>query len=201
MGIIYFEAKFKFIKMSMESLYQIYKKSSGICTDTRKMSHGDLFFALKGPNFNANTFADQALEEGAMAVVIDDKDYLKAGDDRYILVEDALKTLQQLANYHRKQLDIPFLAITGSNGKTTTKELLNTVLGTKYRTKATVGNLNNHIGVPLTILSMDDQTELAIVEMGANKIGDIQELCEIAEPSHGLITNTIWRVLVVLKGY
>ncbi|MDN3669647.1 UDP-N-acetylmuramoyl-tripeptide--D-alanyl-D-alanine ligase [Echinicola jeungdonensis] len=174
---------------NLESLYHSFLKSSGVCTDTRKISIGNLFFALKGPNFNANTFASQALEEGALAVVIDEKNYLIEGDERYFLVDDALEALQQLANYHRKKLDIPFLAITGSNGKTTTKELLNAILSKKFNTKATVGNLNNHIGVPLTLLSMDEKTEFAIVEMGANKIGDIQELCEIAAPTHGLITN------------
>ncbi|AWW31399.1 UDP-N-acetylmuramoyl-tripeptide--D-alanyl-D-alanine ligase [Echinicola strongylocentroti] len=174
---------------SIASLYTVYKKSTGVSTDTRKIGEGNLFFALKGPNFNANSFAAKALEMGASAVVIDEKEFAVEGDERYVLVEDVLAALQALANYHRKQLDIPFLAITGSNGKTTTKELVNAVLSKKYKTYATEGNLNNHIGVPLTLLAMDEQTELAIVEMGANKIGDIAELCEIAEPTHGLITN------------
>ncbi|QDH79195.1 UDP-N-acetylmuramoyl-tripeptide--D-alanyl-D-alanine ligase [Echinicola soli] len=174
---------------SIASLYTIYKKSSGVSTDTRKIGEGDLFFALKGPNFNANSFAAKALEMGASAVVIDEEAFEVEGDDRYVLVKNVLEALQKLANYHRKQLDIPFLAITGSNGKTTTKELVNAVLSKKFKTYATVGNLNNHIGVPLTLLAMDEQTEMGIVEMGANKIGDIAELCEIAEPTHGLITN------------
>ncbi|WP_186757632.1 UDP-N-acetylmuramoyl-tripeptide--D-alanyl-D-alanine ligase [Echinicola salinicaeni] len=174
---------------TITSLYEIYKQSTGVSTDSRKIGAGNLFFALKGPNFNANNFASKALEAGASAVVIDEGQYKVEGDDRYFLVDDVLQTLQQLANFHRNQLDIPFLAITGSNGKTTTKELVNAVLSKKYKTYATVGNLNNHIGVPLTLLSMDENTELGIVEMGANKIGDIAELCEIAEPTHGLITN------------
>ncbi|MBD8487996.1 UDP-N-acetylmuramoyl-tripeptide--D-alanyl-D-alanine ligase [Echinicola sp. CAU 1574] len=174
---------------TIESLYSVYQNSTGVSTDTRKIGQGNIFFALKGPNFNANSFAAQALEIGAATVVIDEEAYLVKGDERYILVKDVLTALQQLANYHRKQLDIPFLAITGSNGKTTTKELVNAVLSKKYKTYATVGNLNNHIGVPLTLLAMDKSTEIGIVEMGANKIGDIAELCAIAEPTHGLITN------------
>lgn len=174
---------------SIESLYTVYKQSTGVSTDTRKIEKGNLFFALKGPNFNANSFAAKALDMGASAVVIDEEEFAVAGDARYVLVDDVLVALQQLANHHRKQLDIPFLAITGSNGKTTTKELINAVLAKKYKTYATVGNLNNHIGVPLTLLAMDETTEIGIVEMGANKIGDIAALCEIAEPTHGLITN------------
>jgi len=174
---------------TIETLYAIYKNSTGVSTDTRKIEQGNIFFALKGPNFNANAFAAKALEAGASVAVIDEAAYKVEGDERYFLVEDVLKAIQQLANYHRKQLDIPFLAITGSNGKTTTKELIKAVLCKKYKTYATVGNLNNHIGVPLTLLAMDENTEFGIVEMGANKIGDIAELCEIAEPTHGLITN------------
>ncbi|GAB3648332.1 UDP-N-acetylmuramoyl-tripeptide--D-alanyl-D-alanine ligase [Echinicola sediminis] len=175
--------------LTVESLYTLFKNSTGVSTDTRKIGQGNIFFALKGPNFNANAFAAKALEMGASVAVIDEEAYKKEGDERYFLVEDVLKALQELANYHRKQLDIPFLAITGSNGKTTTKELVNAVLSKKYKTYATVGNLNNHIGVPLTLLAMDESTEMGIVEMGANKVGDIAELCEIAEPTHGLITN------------
>ncbi|UCS95760.1 UDP-N-acetylmuramoyl-tripeptide--D-alanyl-D-alanine ligase [Echinicola marina] len=174
---------------AITALYRAYNKSTGVSTDTRKIEEGNLFFALKGPNFNANNLAGKALEAGASAVVIDERQYKVEGDERYFLVDDVLQTLQHLAHYHRKQLDIPFLAITGSNGKTTTKELVNAVLSKKYKTYATVGNLNNHIGVPLTLLAMDENTELGIVEMGANKIGDIAELCEIAAPTHGLITN------------
>ncbi|MFK7899376.1 MAG: UDP-N-acetylmuramoyl-tripeptide--D-alanyl-D-alanine ligase [Cyclobacteriaceae bacterium] len=171
----------------MNQLYQHFLDSTGVCTDTRKITKGSLFFALKGGNFNGNKFAKQALDLGAAYVVIDEAEYKL--DNRYFLVDDVLETLQQLANYHRKQFNIPFLAITGSNGKTTTKELIRDVLCTRYRVHATDGNFNNHIGVPLTLLSMPTDTELAIVEMGANKIGDIAELCAIAEPTHGIITN------------
>uniref|UniRef100_UPI004048C2EC UDP-N-acetylmuramoyl-tripeptide--D-alanyl-D- alanine ligase n=2 Tax=Roseivirga sp. TaxID=1964215 RepID=UPI004048C2EC len=173
--------------MDIISLYEKFKKSTGVCTDTRKIEKGNLFFALKGPNFNANKLAAQALELGASCAVIDDIEFDK--DERYILVEDGLIALQQLANYHRKQLSIPIIGITGSNGKTTTKELTRNVLSTKFKVLATKGNLNNHIGVPLTLLSIDDTIEIAIIEMGANHVGEIAALCLIAEPSHGLITN------------
>lgn len=175
--------------MNIEQLYQLYKDSTGISTDTRNIEKGNLFFALKGPSFNANEFAANALALGASVVIVDEPAYVVKGDKRYFLVENGLKALQQLAQYHRKFLHIPIVAITGTNGKTTTKELIQIVLSKKFKTKATVGNLNNHIGVPLTLLSMDKDTEIGVVEMGANKIGDIQELCEIAAPSHGLITN------------
>ena len=168
-------------------LYKKFVSSTGISTDTRKISQGNIFFALKGPNFNANNFVEDALQTGASYAVADDKRL--AGSDNVILVEDVLNTLQRLANHHRKQLKIPVLAITGSNGKTTTKELIKTVLDRKYICQATDGNLNNHIGVPLTILSLRKETHIAIVEMGANKLGDIQELCQLAEPTHGIITN------------
>lgn len=173
--------------MNLENLYTLYLQSKSVSTDTRKIKPGDLFFALKGPNFNANTFAEKALEEGAAYAVIDDENYKK--DERYIVVKDVLQTLQDLARHHRRQLNIPVFGITGSNGKTTTKELVREVLSTTYRTYATQGNLNNHIGVPLTLLSLTEDIEVAIIEMGANKIGDIQELAGIAEPTHGLITN------------
>jgi UDP-N-acetylmuramoyl-tripeptide--D-alanyl-D-alanine ligase len=175
--------------MNLDILYQLYLTSTGISTDTRKISPGNLFFALKGPSFNANDFAAKALEMGASAVVIDEVAYLVEEDKRYVLCEDVLSTLQKLANYHRRQLNIPVIGLTGSNGKTTSKELLNAVLSKKFKTVATVGNLNNHIGVPLTLLSIDKDAEIAIVEMGANKPGDIKELCDIAEPTHGFITN------------
>lgn len=173
--------------MELAQLYDKFLASTGICTDTRKLKKGNLFFALKGPNFNANRMAAQALEQGASAAVIDEPEFDKGTG--YILVSDGLEALQALANYHRKQLDIPVLAITGSNGKTTTKELTRNVLATKYKVLATQGNLNNHIGVPLTLLSIDKEIELAIVEMGANHVGEIATLCRIAEPTHGLITN------------
>ena len=171
----------------IRDLYKKFVSGTGVSTDTRSIREGNIFFALKGPNFNANEFAEKALHSGASYAVVDD-DRL-AGSDKIILVEDVLKTLQQLALYHRKQLTFPILAITGSNGKTTTKELIRSVLEKKYRCQATEGNLNNHIGVPLTILGLRTETEIAIVEMGANKPGDVQELCQIAEPTHGIITN------------
>src|SRR5690606_20464022 len=175
--------------MNLEQLYQLYNNATGVSTDTRKIDQGNLFFALKGPTFNGNEFASNALALGASAVIVDEPNYVVKGDKRYILVEDVLKSLQQLAHLHRKTLNIPIIAITGTNGKTTTKELVSMVLAQKYKVRATVGNLNNHIGVPLTLLSMGGDTQIGVVEMGANKIGDIQELCEIAAPSHGLITN------------
>ncbi len=175
--------------MNISILYTLFKNSTGVCTDTRKIEKGNLFFALKGPNFDANAFAPQALEMGASVVVIDDVKYFVEDDERFFLAEDALKMLQDLANFHRKLLTIPIVGLTGSNGKTTTKELMKAVLSRKFKTAATVGNLNNHIGVPLTLLAIGDEDEIAIVEMGANKPGDIAELCVIAEPTHGVITN------------
>ena len=173
--------------ISLIDLYQKYGECSGVSTDTRKIPSDSMFFALKGPNFDANTFAEQALEKGARYAVVDDPNV--AINDNILLVEDSLKALQSLANYHRKQLQIPFIGLTGSNGKTTTKELINSVLSLKYKTYCTQGNLNNHIGVPLTILAIQNDIEIAIIEMGANKQGDIKELVEICEPTHGFITN------------
>lgn len=171
----------------IQDLYKRFVSSTGISTDTRKIEPGNIFFALKGPNFNANKFAQKALSSDASLAVVDDEKY--AASSNTILVRNVLHTLQELANYHRQQLKIPVLGITGSNGKTTTKELIKAVLSVKYKCQATQGNLNNHIGVPLTILSFDKDVEIAIVEMGANKLGDIRELCQIAEPTHGIITN------------
>ena len=170
------------------ALYDKYLSASGVSTDTRIIKPGNIFFALKGPNYNANKFAKAALEQGAGYVVIDDPEHLLK-DERCLLVDDSLKTLQELATYHRSKLKIPVIGITGSNGKTTTKELIYGVLSKKYETFATAGNLNNHIGVPISLLSIDPKTEIAIIEMGANKVGDIAELCEMARPTHGLITN------------
>jgi len=175
--------------MDIKQLYSHFLSSTGVSTDTRNIGSGNLFIALKGPNFNANTFAATALEQGAQAVVVDEVAYAVDNDPRYLLVSDGLLALQQLASYHREQLNIPIIALTGSNGKTTTKELLYAVLSSKFATLATIGNLNNHIGVPLTLLRITKSTEIAIIEMGANKQGDIQELCEIANPTHGFITN------------
>ena len=173
--------------ISLIDLYQKYGECSGVSTDTRKIPSDSMFFALKGPNFDANLFAEQALEKGAKYAIVDDPNAVK--NDNILLVDDVLISLQNLANHHRKQLRIPFISLTGSNGKTTTKELINSVLSTKYKTYCTQGNLNNHIGVPLTILAIQNSVEIAIIEMGANKQGDIKELVEICEPTHGFITN------------
>ena len=173
--------------MNIEKLYQIFRASKGVETDTRKIQPGSLFFCLRGENFNANEFAHEALIKGAMAVVIDEEEYYK--DDSTILVNDSLKTMQQLANYHRRQFDIPVIGITGTNGKTTTKELVTEVLSTQYKVHATAGNFNNHIGVPPTLLAMPLDTEMAVIEMGANHPKEIHDLCLIAEPTQGLITN------------
>ncbi len=174
--------------MDIHTLHQIFLKSSGVCTDTRKISGNEIFFALKGPNFNANKFALQAINKGCSYAVVDE---IEEGveDKRLIKVEDGLACLQTLANYHRSQFNIPVIGITGSNGKTTNKELINAVLSKKYNVLCTAGNFNNHIGVPLTLLLLSNKHEIAIIEMGANHIGEIKELCEIAEPTHGLITN------------
>lgn len=171
----------------IQELYSHFLKHPVVSTDTRDIKQGSIFFALKGDNFNANKFAEQALDSGCSLVVIDEEIYKK--DERYFLVEDVLSTLQALANYHRKQLSIPIISITGTNGKTTSKELLNAVLSQKYNVLATKGNLNNHIGVPLTLLNITKQHEIAIVEMGANHVGEIAMLCAIAEPDFGMITN------------
>jgi len=171
----------------IKNLYQKFKASGKISTDTRKITRGSVFFALRGEKFNANEFATEALEKGASYAVIDEARW--ATDDRCILVADVLQALQQLARFHRDQMKIPIVALTGSNGKTTSKELLKAVLGKKYKVLATVGNLNNHIGVPLTILSIEETIEIAVIEMGANHVGEIAALCEIANPTHGFITN------------
>ena len=173
--------------MSIAELYQLYTQNYLIDTDTRSIRQGTLFFALKGANFNGNTFAEKALEAGASYAVIDEAEYKTS--DKTILVDDVLKTLQKLANYHRNQLDIPFIGLTGSNGKTTTKELIHAVLETQFKTSATSGNYNNHIGVPLTLLAIQPDTEMAVVEMGANHQKEIAFLSSICEPNFGYITN------------
>lgn len=173
--------------MQIEKLYERFQESGKVSTDTRLISPGSVFFALRGDKFNANEFALQALEKGASYAVVDDPEY--ATDVRCLLVENTLGSLQQLAKYHRAQLTIPVIGLTGSNGKTTSKELLNAVLGKKFKTSATRGNLNNHIGVPLTILSIDSSYEMAVVEMGANHVGEIAFLSSIVNPTHGFITN------------
>ncbi len=172
--------------MTIEEIYQLFKSSTGVCTDTRNVKPGQLFFALKGENFNGNLYAEKALEIGALFSIVDEK---SGENERLVLVEDVLTTLQHLAAYHRNQLAIPILAITGSNGKTTSKELILQVLSKKYRTIATNGNLNNHIGVPLSLLSINTDTEIAIIEMGANHQGEIASYCEWTRPTAGLITN------------
>jgi UDP-N-acetylmuramoyl-tripeptide--D-alanyl-D-alanine ligase len=173
--------------MDIQHLYQVYVKHPSVQTDTRKIKEGDLFMALKGPNFNANAFAQDALEKGAAFAVIDEKEFEIPGST--ILVDDVLTSLQNLALHHRKQFDIPFIAITGSNGKTTTKELIHVVLNSSYKTYTTEGNLNNHIGVPLTILKIRNDAEFAIIEMGANHQKEIESYCQYTLPTHGLITN------------
>jgi UDP-N-acetylmuramoyl-tripeptide--D-alanyl-D-alanine ligase len=176
-------------KTSTKDLYTHYLSCEGrVATDTRKIKGGELFFALKGEHFDGNRFAAQALERGAAFVLVDDAAVVQAGAP-YLLVEDSLTALQDLARHHRRSFNVPVLAITGSNGKTTTKELVAAVLAGEYKTHFTQGNFNNHIGVPLTLLAMPRQTEIAVIEMGANHRGEIAALCEIAEPTHGLITN------------
>jgi len=171
----------------MERLYQIYKQHPRICTDTRNIIPNSIFFCLKGENFDGNNFALQALEAGAAHVVTERQDLSK--NERCTVVDNSLKTLQLLAQHHRRQLNIPVIGITGTNGKTTTKELVAAVLSRKYKTCFTQGNLNNHIGVPLTLLSITPEHEIAIVEMGANHPGEIADLCQLSMPNHGLITN------------
>lgn len=173
--------------MDIQNLYQKYREAGKVSTDTRQITPGSVFFALKGDKFNANEFAREALFKGASYAVIDEAKF--AADERFIVVENVLETLQKLARCHRDQLTIPIIGLTGSNGKTTSKELLNSVLSTKYKTFATKGNLNNHIGVPLSLLSIDSAIEIAVIEMGANHLGEIALLCSIANPTHGFITN------------
>lgn len=178
--------------MQIEQLYELFLQSTGVTTDTRNIGTGNIFFALKGDKFNANQFAAEALEKGAAYVVIDEltnNDWQAQYGSRLILVADVLTTLQQLAGYHRQQLTCPVIAITGSNGKTTTKELIAAVLAKKYITYATKGNLNNHIGIPLTLLSIKSDVQMAVIEMGANHQGEIAGYCQYVKPDYGLITN------------
>ena len=174
--------------MNIETLHKHFLQSTGVCTDTRNIKKGCLFFALKGANFNGNKFAQDALSRGARYAIIDEAQYQKS-TEQSILVTDSLRMLQQLATYHRLYLKLPIIALTGSNGKTTTKELINVVLKQKFNTIATQGNLNNHIGVPLTLLSMTSETEIGIVEMGANNPNEITQLSNIVLPDYGYITN------------
>jgi UDP-N-acetylmuramoyl-tripeptide--D-alanyl-D-alanine ligase len=173
--------------MTISQLYDCFLACNGVSTDTRQITEDCLFVALRGDKFDGNQYAKEALEKGAKYAIVDNSDF--AVDNRYLLVDNSLEALQQLAHYHRKQLNIPIVGLTGSNGKTTTKELIAVVLNKKYKTYATKGNLNNHIGVPLTLLAIDRSYEIAVVEMGANHQKEIELLCSIAEPTHGLITN------------
>lgn len=173
--------------MNIEDLYALFSRNYLVDTDSRKIRKNSIFFALKGENFNGNKFASKAINEGASYAVIDEDEYQT--NQNIILVNNVLETLQKLANFHRKQLNTPIISLTGSNGKTTSKELINVVLSKKYKTTATSGNLNNHIGVPLTLLSMTPKTEIGIVEMGANHLNEIASLCKIATPNYGYITN------------
>lgn len=185
--------------MTIQEIYKIFQQYPSVQTDTRKLKEGDLYFALKGPNFNGNQFALRALDAGAAYAIVDEmplQSELSAAElselgikDRLLLVDDALTTLQQLAKHHRQQLDIPFIAITGSNGKTTSKELIYAVLASHFKTYTTQGNLNNHIGVPLTILSVKPDAQMAVIEMGANHQKEIESYCAYTLPSHGIITN------------
>jgi UDP-N-acetylmuramoyl-tripeptide--D-alanyl-D-alanine ligase len=172
---------------TIDQLYNIYLQHPVISTDTRNIAAGSMFFALKGDKFDANTFAQQSIEVGAAYAVIDNPIY--AEGDRFLLVDDVLTALQNLAAHHRRQLQIPVIGLTGTNGKTTTKELINSVLSQRFKTLATQGNLNNHIGVPLTILKINNTHQMAVIEMGANHQKEIALLCSIAQPTHGLITN------------
>lgn len=174
--------------MEINELYELFQQSGKISTDSRQIEPGSLFFALRGDRFDGNLYASTALQQGAAYAIVDNEAVIEAGKN-FILVEDVLLTLQQLARFHRRKFHIPVIAITGSNGKTTTKELVSAVLSTHYPTHFTKGNLNNHIGVALTLLAMSDQTEVAVIEMGANAQGEIAALCQIAEPTHGVITN------------
>ncbi|WP_035645471.1 UDP-N-acetylmuramoyl-tripeptide--D-alanyl-D-alanine ligase [Flavobacterium sp. ASV13] len=173
--------------MNIQDIHNLFLQCKSLSIDTRKIEKDSMFFAIKGENFDANTFAEEALKLGALFVVIDNESYFI--DERTILVKNSLEALQELAKFHRAYLKLPIVALTGSNGKTTTKELINAVLSKKYKTKATIGNLNNHIGVPLTLLSFTKETEIGIVEMGANHQKEIEFLCEIAQPDYGYITN------------
>lgn len=173
--------------MNIQNIHKLFLKCSSVSIDTRKIEPKSFFVAIKGEKFDANTFAKEAIEKGASYVIIDNQEYFI--DERTILVKDSLIALQELAKYHREYLKLPIIALTGSNGKTTTKELIQAVLAKKYNTKATIGNLNNHIGVPLTLLSFNSKTEIGIVEMGANHQKEIEFLCDIAQPDFGYITN------------
>ena len=176
-----------FFDMNISKLYNIFKEYPSISTDSRNIKTDSIFFALKGENFNGNKFAKEALKNGCKYAVIDEKEY--EINENYILVNNALKTLQQLASFHRDNINIPIIAITGTNGKTTSKELITSCLSSELETAYTKGNYNNHIGVPLTLLEINKKHEIGIIEMGANHKNEINFLCEIAKPNYGIITN------------
>jgi len=173
--------------MNIELLYKIFLKYRKITLDSRTAEKGSIFFAIKGDNFDGNKYAQSAIDNGSVIAVVDNPEIVKG--KKYFYVNDALETLQSLSNYHRKKLGVPIIAITGTNGKTTTKELISHVLSSKFKIAFTTGNLNNHIGVPLTLLSMDEKTQIGVVEMGANHLNEIDLLCKIVEPDYGIITN------------
>lgn len=175
--------------MDISGLYKIFLEHPTVTTDSRECPEGSIFFALKGASFNGNAFAGKALEQGCAYAVVDEKEVAETGDSRYIVVDDSLSALQQLANYHRRKLGTRIVGVTGTNGKTTTKELLAAVLGEKYNVLYTEGNFNNHIGVPKTLLRLKPEHEMAVIEMGANHPGEIKTLVNIVEPDYGLITN------------
>ena len=174
--------------MDISKIYELFNKYKSVSIDTRSIKPNDIFFAIKGPNFDGNNFAIQAIKNGA-SYVISDNPAISKKSDKIIYVDNSIKALQKLANYHRRKLNTKIIAITGSNGKTTSKELILNVLKTKYKTTATKGNLNNHLGVPLSLLEINENTEFSIIEMGANHINEISQLCKIAEPNFGYITN------------
>ena len=174
--------------METKNLYSLFTSSNGVSIDTRNLIRGQIFFSLKGVNFNGNNFAIEALDKGASYSVIDDKSILNKNQN-LIYVDDSLKSLQELSSYHRSQFDTKIIGVTGSNGKTTTKNLVHSILSQKYNVIKTKGNLNNHIGVPLSLFDINEEVDIAIIEMGANHIGEIKSLCEIAMPDLGLITN------------
>jgi len=173
--------------MKIKEIYQLFIECGKVTTDSRIVEKNAIFFALQGENFNGNQYAYKAIENGCAYAIVDDKNFVK--DNRFIYVDNVLNLLQELGSYHRNKLGVPIIAITGTNGKTTTKELIASVLAKKYTVTFTKGNLNNHIGVPLTLLSMNSTTDIGVVEMGANHMGEIKQLCEIAEPNYGIITN------------
>ena len=186
--VAFFNSTYLVNMNSIKNIYKLFKSSNGITIDSRNIEHNTIFFALKGENFDGNLFAQATLDDGCSYAIVDNENIAKQ-DDRLILVENVLLTLQKLATYHRQELNIPIIAITGTNGKTTTKEILSVVLSKKFNLQSTKGNFNNHIGVPLTLLSITEKHNFAVVEMGANHKGEIKELCEIARPNYGIITN------------